>query len=280
MVSDSHPLFSALCRRFESRLALSQQEAHAVRSLTAVPRRLLPPGSSLDVEPRRCELLLSGLACRYTTSRSGRRQIIAYLVPGDFCSSDICDPKVLGYQIGTLSAVMIASLPREGLTQIGARFPRLSATLQDFTVAEAATTTQWLLNLGQRDALERTSHLLCELFIRLNCVGLTSANGCELPLKQTDLADALVMSPVHMSRTLMKLRRLRLAHLLHKWLTLYDFEELKTVAGFTPTYLGIRELPRAMPAIPVSAPTLPPREDTGARPLLASGAGGGSGRPC
>jgi CRP-like cAMP-binding protein len=196
-------------------------------------------------EPCRFEVLLSGLACRFTLSRTGRRQIIAYLVPGDFCDSHAGDAEFGDHRLGTLSAVTIASVSRATLTQLTARFIRISRALHGFEVAEEATARQWLLNLGQRDALERTAHLLCELFMRLSCVGLTCTNGCGLPLTQADLADALAMSPVHMNRTLMKLRRLKLASLLHYWLTLYDLEELKAVASFRADYLGIAEHRRA-----------------------------------
>ena len=248
VTSASHNVFRVLWRRLASRITLSPQEIAAVRNLTAVGR-YLPAGTPWDTEPRRFEVLLSGVACRYLMSRSGRRQIVAYLVPGDFCDSHAGAPEFSDHRIATLSAVTTASLSGVSIKDFAARFPRLLQTLHGFQVAEEATARQWLLNLGQRDALERTSHLLCELFMRLECVGLTSTNGCALALTQADLADALAMSSVHMNRTLMKLRRLKLASLLHFWLTLYDFEELKTVAGFTPTYLGLAQQPHPSPAI-------------------------------
>src|SRR3712207_7049686 len=46
-------------------------------------------------------------------------------------------------------------------------------------------------SLGQRDAFERVAHLLCELFLRLRGVGLTKDQSCELPVTQSDLADAV-----------------------------------------------------------------------------------------
>ena len=243
MASASQSIFRALRQRLASRGALFSQEADALSNLTAVLRHL-PAGTPWDSGPRPFEVLLSGLACRYIISRTGRRQIIAYLVPGDFCDSHAGDPEFSDHLIGTLSAVTTASLSDDSITDFTVRFPRLLRALNGFEVAEEATARQWLLNLGQRDALERTSHLLCELFMRLDCVGLTSTTGCGLALTQADLADALAMSSVHMNRTLMKLRRLKLASLLRYRLTLYDFEELKTLAGFAPGYLGMSDQPR------------------------------------
>jgi CRP-like cAMP-binding protein len=247
LIAGPQSVLGVMCRRLESRITLSLEETEALRALPSVLRRV-PAGSSLDAEPRRFELLLSGIVCRYTMSRVGRRQIIAYLVPGDFCGSHFGDLPYSDYRLAALSRITTASLSGDGMAQLAARFPRLLRTLRIFEMTEEATTRQWLLNLGQRDALERTSHLLCELYVRLSRVGLTSPNGCALPLTQGDLADALAMSSVHMNRTLMKLRRQKLASLLHYWLTLYDFEELKSIAGFTPAYLGIDMPTRQTPS--------------------------------
>ena len=48
--------------------------------------------------------------------------------------------------------------------------------------------------LGLRDARSRTAHLFCELAVRLKRVGLVSNGSFELPLTQTDIADALGVS--------------------------------------------------------------------------------------
>lgn len=228
-------VLSVLCRRLEGCIVLSSHELGALHALPTVVRRL-PAGSPLDSGVRRIEVLLSGVACRYTVSRSGRRQIISYFFPGDFCGSLSGEPPLSGHPTATLSATTTASLSDESIALLSSRLVRV---LRGFELAEYANTRQWLINLGQRNALERASHLLCEVFLRLGRVGLTSMNRCALPLTQTDLADALAITSVHMNRTLMTLRRLKVASLLQCWLTLYDFEQLKNIAGFTPDYLGI-----------------------------------------
>ena len=57
-------------------------------------------------------------------------------------------------------------------------------------LAVAAIQREWAINLGRRDALERVAHLICELFVRLEMVGLVEGNSFALPVTQMDLADA------------------------------------------------------------------------------------------
>jgi CRP-like cAMP-binding protein len=81
---------------------------------------------------------------------------------------------------------------------------------------------------------------LCELYVRLNAVGLASNFTFALPLTQQALAEATGLSAVHVNRTLSQLKRDRLVTMtsrevqLHKWVTLCE------VADFDPAYLYSR----------------------------------------
>lgn len=262
MAPSQHNPLDILRRRLAGRISLSSCELGALNGLPTDVRHL-PADSPLDSGVQRTEVLLSGLGCRYTLSRNGRRQILSYFVPGDLCGSLFGEQPFSGHSIATLSATTTAWLSDESVAQLSNHHPRLVRELRGFELTEHATTRQWLVNLGQRDALERTSHMLCELFMRLGAVGLTSMNRCPLPITQTDLADALAISAVHMNRTLMKLRRSRLASLQHCCLTLYDYEQLKSIAGFTPDYLGINT---ALDPSPVATLTRP-QQGEAAQPL-------------
>jgi hypothetical protein len=46
----------------------------------------------------------------------------------------------------------------------------------------------------------------CELIVRMQAVGLSSDYSVELPLTQSDIADALGLSTVHVNRTLQEIR--------------------------------------------------------------------------
>ena len=85
----------------------------------------------------------------------------------------------------------------------------------------------------------RAAHLLCEMFLRLQAVGLVQDNTCEFPLTQTEIADTLALSTVHVNRTLMELRRSGLITLRDKQLTIHHLPALEAAAGFEPAYLHL-----------------------------------------
>ena len=53
--------------------------------------------------PNDVNLILEGFACRYKTVPDGSRQIMAYLVPGDFCDLHVFILKAMDHTIATLS---------------------------------------------------------------------------------------------------------------------------------------------------------------------------------
>jgi CRP-like cAMP-binding protein len=99
---------------------------------------------------------------------------------------------------------------------------------------------EWLLNVGHRSSFERISHLFCEVYARLDAVGLASDQSCDVPLTQTEIADALAISPVHVNRTLMELRHTGLVSFHGKRLVIHEMAALRRAAGFNPTYLHLR----------------------------------------
>ena len=54
-------------------------------------------------DPSHVYLILEGFACRYKLLPDGRRQIMAYLVPGDFCDLHIFILRAIDHNIATLS---------------------------------------------------------------------------------------------------------------------------------------------------------------------------------
>jgi CRP-like cAMP-binding protein len=93
------------------------------------------------------------------------------------------------------------------------------------------------MNLGQRTALERMAHLLCEIFFRLRIAGLTREDSCDFPLTQADLADATGLSKVHVNRTLQELRSTGLIVLKGKLLVVPSLERLMNAGLFNANYL-------------------------------------------
>jgi biotin operon repressor len=85
----------------------------------------------------------------------------------------------------------------------------------------------------------RVAHLLCEVFTKLDAVGLTNQGECAFSLTQAELADATGLSQVHLNRTLQQLRADGLIILRRRILSIPDLNALKAAAGFDAKYLHL-----------------------------------------
>jgi CRP-like cAMP-binding protein len=169
----------------------------------------------------------------------GRRQVIAFLLPGDLCDLNIFILREMDHSICAITALNYAEIDPEALSALTLAHPRITQALWWEALMTAAIQREWSMSLGQRTATERIAHLLCELFFRLRAIGLTADFTCELPLTQADLADASGLSAVHVNRTLQELRAANLIILRGKILTIPNLDALKTAALFNPNYLHL-----------------------------------------
>ena len=95
-----------------------------------------------------------------------------------------------------------------------------------------------------RTAQERIGHLFCEMFLRLETVGLTNGSTCDVPPTQTDIAEATGLTPVRVNRTIQKLRRQRLVMLDRTKLTIPNMLALQAASLFNADYLHDRRINR------------------------------------
>lgn len=233
---------NALVRKLETLAPLSEGDRGAVTEAASTTRVAATREDLIrEGEPHRAvNLLLTGFACRYRTLADGRRQMLAFFVPGDFCDPLNFVLERMDYSVATLTEARVAALTPETVDALTAHGPQLRRALWCSQLVDEAITREWVVNLGQRTALERTAHLFCELFWRLRAVGLTRGDACELPFTQTELADALGLSAVHVNRTLQELRRTGLITLSDGELVIPDLPALEALALFTPAYLHLQ----------------------------------------
>lgn len=234
------PTSDAVCDKLTRFVTLNDEEQQAVRQLSRNVRRL-PRGTNLICEgdkPVSVFLLLEGWAFRYKGLADGSRQIMAYLLPGDFCDVRIFLFEEMDHSIGLLSDALVASIPAAEILDVMDRFPRIDRAMMWATLVDEATLREWLLNVGQRNAVQRIAHLFCELCVRLRVIHMVDETGTYvLPLTQTELADTTGMTTVHVNRSLQRLRQDGLIVTRHGKLTVPDFDSLAEIADFNPTYL-------------------------------------------
>ena len=135
------------------------------------------------------------MACRYRILADGRRQILSFLLPGDFCELHTYLLKAMDHSVVTLTAGRLAVIERAAITTLVARYPRIGAAIWWSSMQEAAIMRERIVGLGRRSARGRVAYILCELVWRQREVGLAEDHTIRLALTQTDIADTLGLTP-------------------------------------------------------------------------------------
>jgi CRP-like cAMP-binding protein len=231
----------ALAVRLESFTHLSADDRAAIGRISKASRIVGPRRDVIreGENPKHVLLMLDGWASRYKTLPDGRRQIVAFFLPGDFCDLNVYILKAMDHSIGAITRLSVADISREEMDTLTANYPRIAQALWWESLVQSAIQREWTLNIGQRTAYERIAHLLVELYLRLRSVGLTQNGSCDFPLTQTDIADAQGLTAVHVNRTLQELRRDGLIELERRRLSIPDLRRLMDLALFNPNYLHL-----------------------------------------
>ena len=238
-------IVAVLIRALERRDRLSAQERDALAAVVGEVR-IHPQGDTLiraGVVADHSTLLLDGMLGRVFYMSEGKRQVVALHTPGDFVDLHSLLLKRLDHDVVAMSEVRVALFPHAGLRKLTETEPHLARMLWLLTVIDAAIHREWIARLGHSAAV-RIAHLLCELHARLLVVGGATREGFAIDLTQADLGDMTGLTPVHVNRTLRKLREAGLAIVRDGYASIPDIAKLRDFAGFDPTYLYLESQPR------------------------------------
>ena len=205
-----------------------------------IPRTYAPGETIYDYEDDtpRLLFLVSGWAVSSKMLPNGTRIVVEFALRGDMISTPSLE--LARETVQALSKVTVMEFPDFTSHASLEVSPRLYRIVLTEMMRRQARMSERLANIGRRDALERTGHLLLELATRLGSSRLKpNFDGFECPLTQADIGDAVGLSTVHINRVL---RDMRVGGLLsfrngivefldrHRLMELVDFDE----TYFTP----------------------------------------------
>lgn len=220
------------------RKAMTPEERQAVEDLVGAPRQL-DDGEVIVHRGDLCEtstMLVSGFVVR-TIERNGKRHIVGVQVPGDFVDLHGFALKRLDHDLVALGPAEIGPVPHSELKKVLDDAPHLTRLLWFSTLLDAAVHREWVLKLEELPAPKRAAHVFCELWHRLELVGLAQKGGFSIPMTQIELASMCGATPVHMSRALRDLREKGLATFRHGRMKCPDRRALERFCEFDPSYL-------------------------------------------
>ncbi len=246
MANDVEELLQPFFRKIMRRDKIGLEEQAAI--VAAADERLdYAPGEDLVLEgqrPYRSMLVTTGFTCRYRMMADGERQFTAIHIAGDFVDLHSFLLKEMDHSVGALTACSVVTFPHERLVKVTERYPHLTRLLWLLTLLDGAIHREWLVGMGRLSAAQRTGHLICEIYARLQAVGLARDHNFAFPITQAAMADAVGISTVHINRVLQELRQEDLIAWDRGLLDIRNWSALAAMAHFDDRYLHLVREPR------------------------------------
>jgi len=185
---------------------------------------------------------LKGMGTRYKTTANGERQVINFVLPGDFIGLQAGVMGEMSHAVEASSKMTLCVFNRSELWTFFRSNAERAFDITWLSAVEEHFLGEALTSIGQRSAIEALSWALLRVFNRGEKIGLVQNRTMVLPYRQQDLADALGLSLVHTNKTLGKLRDRQLANWSDGRLTVPDKDKLAAIAGVEPTDAPVRPL--------------------------------------
>lgn len=225
--------------RLASRSILTGEEEGALLGLTGRVRYVAAHvdfvrlGEQVD---HAC-LVVEGLVGRFGQTCDGARQITCLYIPGDMADlPSVVNPKS-AWGLGALTGTTILRVPHLDLRRVAAKYPGIAEAFWRDCVADGSIFSQWVVNVGRRDALARLAHLFCEMAIRSEHAGQGDRRSYPLPITQNGLGDATGLTSIHVNRTLKELRDRSIATVAKGTVTIHDWGRLSSTGDFDEDYM-------------------------------------------
>jgi len=186
-------------------------------------KQILAQGGSSD----HIFVLCSGWAFRYVQLSDGNRQIHKFLLPGDLFSSTSIFEDVAHFSARALTSVQICMFARSEFREKCFTDREFQSAIARSWVADARDTAGLIAVLGRRSAEQRIAYLFLHLIQRIAAHHVIRERRYPLPLRQQHIADAVGLTPVHVSRVLSTFRERGIAWFSDGVLEILDFPELE-----------------------------------------------------
>lgn len=155
-------------------------------------------------------VLVSGVACSYTPSVHGRRILTAVHTDGDILNLKAAFTAKANDGARLLTPGRVASVPGRIFLALALEAPRLGVAFWREASAGETVAQARVSDIG-RDACARLVRLLLEPAWRAEATGPPTRYQVNVPMTVAEIAEAIALSPTHVSRLFSDLAALGLA---------------------------------------------------------------------
>ena len=192
--------------------------------------------------PTKIFIVKEGWAIRHRSLDDGRRQIVNFMLPGDVFDMQVIAGVKADHSVTAITRTVVATVAADQFMNVLRSDADVAAAFWWAAVQEESILREQIVRVGRRSAKERIAHLLLELQRRLRAAVGGAEDHLPMPLTRTDLADALGLTPVHVSRTMSALRRSGLIDESRGQVTILDRRRMESLSQFDTDYLHVRKL--------------------------------------
>jgi CRP-like cAMP-binding protein len=179
-----------------------------------------------------------GIAARYKVLRSGKRQIVSLLLPGDIVGLPGAFLDHASFSVVALTDMKLEVCSHDAFVAACYRRPKFALALSWLAVYEATLYAERIVDIGRRTPIERLAHFLLEIHARLSMVGRATDKAFDLPVSQEVMSDTLGLSVPHLNRMLAKLRTDGMVTMVDRHVEFTDVRALQLLAQFQPAALS------------------------------------------
>jgi CRP-like cAMP-binding protein len=196
--------------------------------------RTVPAGKQIATRNQESEdvfVLCGGWGFRYFQLSDGRRQILNFLLPGDLFSATSVFEERFHFSVKALTETQISGMRRAEIRARLAINPDILTALAKSGLAEVEAADRMQTALGQCSAEERITHLLLQLTRRIAARSVIREQRYPFPLRQQHIADAVGLTPVHVSRVFSLFRDRGIVELSDGVLQVFNLRELERIGS-------------------------------------------------
>jgi CRP/FNR family transcriptional regulator, anaerobic regulatory protein len=210
------------------------EESRAARDANWQHHRIVPAGKQIVARNQASEevfVLCGGWGFRFFQLPDGRRQILNFLLPGDLFSAATVFEQRLHFSVKAMTETQVSGMQRAEVKARLAVNPDILLALAAAYTAENEAADKSITALGQCSAEERIAHLFLHLMRRIAARSVIREQRYPFPLRQQHIADAVGLTPVHVSRVLGLFRERGVVELSDGTLHVGDLPELERIGA-------------------------------------------------
>lgn len=233
------PALTPILRKLSYHAKLSANDVHELQKLIRKRARFKRGEAIIQrgTHTRNIYVISEGVVSQEMATEAGTNCIIGFLVAGDTTEINSSLNASSDVTIKCLTAVQAIQLSADEFKAVLHSNPTLSRAFTLVRLSAESRTRELLMNLAAKPADQKIAHLLCELSLRAGNVRPDDESVFDIPLTQTELAQALGLSSVHVNRTFKRLREAGLIDLVGGSVRILDWNRLAELCSYDSRYM-------------------------------------------